>query len=219
MLLIESRAKLDPGTEFVSNARKMKNPEFIQVAETVLPTQHGEFKVIAFTTPGGGRDYLALIMGSPSSKSSPLCRVHSSCVTGDLLGSLRCDCGDQLQMSLEMIKNAGEGVLIYLEQEGRGIGLVNKMRAYELQDQGMDTVEANLALGFKVDERDYSVACKILVDLGISKIRLMTNNPEKHSALSEFGIEVTEVIPLVSKPNSYNENYLKTKREKLGHAL
>ena len=197
----------------------MENSEFIQVAETVLPTRYGEFKVLAFTTPRGGRDYLALIMGSPSAKSPPLCRVHSSCVTGDLLGSLRCDCGDQLQMSLEMIAKAGEGILIYLEQEGRGIGLVNKMRAYELQDQGMDTVDANLALGFKVDERDYSVACKILVDLGISKIRLMTNNPEKHTALSEFGIEVTELIPLKTEPNLYNKSYLKTKREKLGHAL
>lgn len=219
MLLIKSRDELDPTTEFVFNTAKMKNPEFIQIAETTLPTHFGEFKVLAFTTPGGGRDYLALIMGSPSSKSSPLCRVHSSCVTGDLLGSLRCDCGDQLQMSLEMIENAGEGILVYLEQEGRGIGLVNKMRAYELQDQGMDTVDANLALGFKVDERDYSVACKILVDLGINKIRLMTNNPEKHTALLEFGIEVTEIVPLKTEPNLYNESYLRTKREKLGHAL
>ena len=197
----------------------MSKKEFVQVAETILPTQYGDFKVLAFTSPGGERDYLALVMGNPTSDKPVLCRVHSSCVTGDLLGSLRCDCGDQLQLSLKNIQNAKEGVLIYLEQEGRGIGLVNKMRAYELQDQGLDTVDANLALGFKVDERDYSVACQILVDLGIRKIRLMTNNPEKHTALSEFGIEVTEVIPLRTEPNLHNENYLKTKREKLGHAL
>ena len=197
----------------------MTKREFIKVAETVLPTQYGEFKVLAFTTPEGGRDYLALVMGTPSSEKSVLCRVHSSCVTGDLLGSLRCDCGDQLQLSLKAIQDAKEGVLIYLEQEGRGIGLVNKMRAYELQDQGLDTVDANLALGFKVDERDYLVACQILIDLGIKKIRLMTNNPEKHTALTEFGIEVAEVIPLRTEPNLHNENYLKTKREKLGHSL
>ena len=209
---------------FVSNApinehRAMHQPDYIKVAETVLPTLYGEFRVLAFTTPVGGRDYLALVMGNPSPDKSVLCRVHSSCVTGDLLGSLRCDCGDQLQLSLKAIQEAKEGVLIYLEQEGRGIGLINKMRAYELQDQGLDTVDANLALGFKVDERDYLVACQILVDLGIKKIRLMTNNPEKHTALTEFGIEVVEVIPLRTKPNSHNQNYLKTKREKLGHAL
>ena len=197
----------------------MSKKEFIKVAETVLPTLYGEFKVLAFTTPEGGRDYLALVMGNLKSDKPVLCRVHSSCVTGDLLGSLRCDCGDQLQLSLKTIQEAGEGVLIYLEQEGRGIGLVNKMRAYELQDRGLDTVDANLALGFKVDERDYLVACKILVDLGIKKIRLMTNNPEKHTALTGFGIEVTEVVPLRTEPNLHNENYLKTKREKLGHAL
>jgi 3,4-dihydroxy 2-butanone 4-phosphate synthase/GTP cyclohydrolase II len=189
-----------------------------KVAQTILPTTYGEFTVHAYSAPN--RDYLAMVMGDISNAELPiLCRVHSSCVTGDLLGSLRCDCGDQLKLSLEKISEEKRGVFLYLEQEGRGIGLVNKMRAYELQDEGLDTVEANLALGFKIDQRDYRIACLILSELEIKKIKLMTNNPEKHSALSEFGIEVTEVIPLVIEPNLHNQNYLKTKKDKLGHSL
>ena len=146
-----------------------------------------------------------------------LCRIHSSCVTGDLLESLRCDCGDQLHIALERIAEAGKGVLLYIEQEGRGIGLINKMRAYQLQDQGADTVEANEMLGMKADLRDYGIGAQVLVDLGIRRIRYMTNNPAKLAGLDGFGIRIAEVVPLVTTPNEYNQRYLATKREKMGH--
>ena len=158
-------------------------------------------------------------MGDISDGQPTLCRIHSSCVTGDLLDSLRCDCGDQLHLALDTIRESGRGVLLYIEQEGRGIGLVNKMRAYQLQDQGADTVEANELLGMKADLRDYGIGAQILVDLGLRKIRYMTNNPAKLAGLDGFDIEITDVVPLKTTPNPHNARYLATKREKMGHLL
>jgi 3,4-dihydroxy 2-butanone 4-phosphate synthase/GTP cyclohydrolase II len=158
-------------------------------------------------------------MGDVTDGKPTLCRIHSSCVTGDLFESLRCDCGDQLHLALQKISDEGRGVFLYIEQEGRGIGLVNKMRAYELQDRGADTVEANELLGMKADLRDYGIGAQILVDLGIRKIRYMTNNPAKLAGLDGFGIEIAEVVPLRAAPNPHNARYLATKREKMGHLL
>jgi len=193
--------------------------EFKRLAKASLPTRYGQFLVYAYAAQGDETEYLALVMGDISADEPILCRLHSSCVTGDLLGSLRCDCGDQLELALESIKKEAKGVLLYVEQEGRGIGLVNKIRAYELQDQGLDTVDANLALGFKADERDYEVAATILRELGLKKLRLMTNNPTKKAALEKFGLEITEVLPIIATSNTHNELYLQTKRSKMGHTF
>jgi 3,4-dihydroxy 2-butanone 4-phosphate synthase/GTP cyclohydrolase II len=184
-----------------------------------FPTKHGHFTLYAYEPVVDRDPYVAIVKGDVAGDEPVLVRMHSSCLTGDLLGSLRCDCGDQLEFALQAIERAGRGVVVYIQQEGRGIGLVNKLRAYELQDQGMDTVEANLALGFKPDARDYSLGAQLLADLGISKIKLMTNNPAKRAGLQGYGLEIVEHVPIVVAPCEHRERYLATKREKLGHTL
>ena len=186
-------------------------------AEAKLPTHWGDFSVIAFEDEKKGEEHLLLYIGELTNDS--LLRIHSQCLTGDTLYSLKCDCGSQLAMALEKIASEGQGMVMYMAQEGRGIGLVNKIRAYELQDQGMDTVEANEALGFAADERDYSYCKEILSSLNISSVRLMTNNPRKISGLEDAGIKVTETVAVHVDPNKHNENYLKIKAEKLGHMI
>lgn len=184
-----------------------------------FPTQYGHFTLYAYEPTVEREPYVAIVKGDISGDEPVLVRMHSSCLTGDLLGSLRCDCGDQLALALQTIEAAGKGVVVYIMQEGRGIGLINKLRAYELQDQGMDTVEANLALGFKADSRDYSLGAQLLLDLGVKKIRLMTNNPSKRAGLQGFGLEFVEFVPIVAPFNENRERYLATKREKMGHRL
>jgi len=184
-----------------------------------LPTRYGNFDVIAFNEQSGHLEHLAIIKGEWNNKEAVLVRIHSSCTTGDILGSCRCDCGDQLHESMKMIEAEGKGVVIYLNQEGRGIGLCNKIHAYKLQDGGLDTVEANIALGFKPDEREYGVGVCILKELGINKVRLITNNPEKIVVIQEYGIEVVEAIPIEIEPNADNKFYLETKKKKMGHKL
>jgi 3,4-dihydroxy 2-butanone 4-phosphate synthase/GTP cyclohydrolase II len=184
-----------------------------------LPTRFGDFNFHLYESTVDGLPYLALVMGDPRSKDAVLVRVHSSCLTGDVFHSLRCDCGEQLEQALERIAEEGCGVLLYVQQEGRGIGLFNKLRAYVLQEDGKDTVEANEALGFAPDLRDYGVGAQILVDLGLRRIRLMTNNRAKVAGLSGFGLELAEIVPLQVRPNKENLKYLKTKRDKLGHLL
>ncbi len=186
-------------------------------AETLLPTKHGDFRLIAYSTGAGSAQPIALVKGEIGG-GAVLVRVHSECFTGDVLGSKKCDCGDQLAAALEQIEKEG-GVLVYLRQEGRGIGLLNKLRAYELQEGGLDTVEANHALGFGVDLRDYGVGAQILLDLGVRKIRLMTNNPEKIIGLEGYGLEVVERVPLEVAPHEANRDYLLTKQKKMGHLL
>lgn len=191
-------------------------------AEANLPTQYGDFRLVYYDVRYEQQNPLALVFGDPDNvKNAPLVRMHSSCFTGDLIRSLRCDCGDQLHMALEMISREGAGVLVYLPQEGRGIGLVEKIKAYALQDEGKDTVEANHALGFKADLRDYGVGLQILKDLGLHEIRLLTNNPKKSDAFNirGFDIRVVDQVPIVPPVNEHNANYLATKRDKLGHQL
>jgi len=184
-----------------------------------MPTKHGQFELIAFKQTNTGQTHLALKKGEWGKDEPVLARVHSSCFTGDILHSLRCDCGEQLQRAMEMVEEEGKGVVLYMNQEGRGIGLLNKLKAYKLQEEGKDTVEANLALGFKNDQRDYGVGAQILRYLGISKIRLMTNNPRKRAGLLGYGLEIVENVPIEIQPNPHNEFYLKTKRDKLGHEI
>ncbi len=184
-----------------------------------MPTRYGVFELIAFRQMNTGDIHLALKKGSWKKDEPVLVRVHSSCMTGDILGSLRCDCGEQLHHSLEAIEAAGKGLVLYMNQEGRGIGLVNKLKAYKLQEQGMDTVEANIHLGFGMDDRDYGVGAQILRDLGITKMKLMTNNPKKRAGMLGYGLEVTETLPIEMLPNVHNEKYLFTKRDKLGHEI
>jgi 3,4-dihydroxy 2-butanone 4-phosphate synthase/GTP cyclohydrolase II len=187
--------------------------------EVNLPTRYGDFRIVPFRQKMNGAEHVALIKGSWEPNEPILTRVHSSCMTGDIFGSMRCECGDQLHASMEMINNAGKGVIVYMMQEGRGIGLLNKIAAYKLQDQGLDTIEANLHLGFKADERDYGVGAQILRNLGVTKMRLLTNNPVKRVGLEGFGLEVVEILPVEIKPNKYNQKYLKTKRDRMGHHL
>lgn len=195
----------------------MTQPSLVQrIAEAELPTEFGRFCTIAYTEAANGKDHLVLI-GKPLGEV-PLVRLHSECLTGDALGSLRCDCGPQLAAAQAQIGESG-GILVYLRQEGRGIGLANKIRAYALQDEGMDTLDANLHLGFGDDERDYQVAADILRDLGVSRVKLLTNNPAKVAGLSQHGIEVTDRIGLEIRPNLHNERYLMTKRDRMSHAL
>ncbi len=201
--------------------RRQREKLVHRVAEAKLPTRYGEGKVVAYSVSYEAQEPVALVMGDLQAVEAPLVRLHSSCFTGDLLNSLRCDCGDQLHMALQMISQVGAGVLVYLPQEGRGIGLVEKIKAYGLQDQGMDTVEANLALGYKADMRDYGVGIQILKDLGLNKIRLLTNNRKKTDAfiLGGYDLQIIEQVPIVSDVNEHNAKYLETKREKLGHTL
>jgi len=199
---------------------RMKREKFVsRVANTTLPTRHGNFRAILYHSQVDHKHHLALTKGEISAVKAVLVRVHSECLTGDALGSLRCDCGAQLDRAMERIAHEGTGVVLYIRQEGRGIGLANKIRAYELQDQGFDTVEANEKLGFKPDLRDYGVGAQILVDLGVSRIRLMTNNPRKIVGLEGYGLRVVERVPLLTKPTAANLGYLTTKREKLGHLI
>jgi len=184
-----------------------------------MPTKYGTFELIAYKQLNTGEEHMALKKGEWKKDEAVLVRVHSSCMTGDILGSLRCDCGDQLHAAMKMVEEAGKGVVLYMNQEGRGIGLVNKLKAYKLQEEGLDTVEANLKLGFGMDERDYGVGAQILRELGISKIKLITNNPRKRAGLFGYGLEIVEIVPIEIKPNSHNKKYLTTKRDKLGHNI
>lgn len=181
-----------------------------------MPTAWGDFDLVAYKTDAG-EEHLALIKGTWAEDEPVLTRVHSSCLTGDIFGSCRCDCGEQLHAAMQMIQEEGKGVIVYMNQEGRGIGLLNKLKAYKLQEQGLDTVEANIKLGFKMDERDYGVGAQILRDLGVRKMRLMSNNPTKRAGIIGYGLEVVENVPIQVVPNKHNENYLKTKRDKMGH--
>lgn len=187
--------------------------------EITLPTQYGEFKMVPFRQKSNGLDHVALIKGEWKEDEPILVRVHSSCVTGDIFGSMRCECGEQLHESMKMIDEKGQGVIVYLNQEGRGIGLMAKVSAYKLQEEGLDTVEANLHLGYKADERDYGVGAQILRSLGVSKMRLLTNNPIKRVGLESYGLEVVENVPIVIPTNKYNEFYMETKQNKMGHIL
>ena len=187
--------------------------------EVDMPTEHGHFKLTAYQQTNTQETHLALVRGAWDKDEPVLVRVHSSCVTGDIFGSCRCDCGPQLHHAMEMVDREGKGVVLYMKQEGRGIGLLNKLRAYKLQEQGMDTVEANIQLGFDTDERDYGVGAQILRDLGVTKIRLMTNNPKKRVGLMGYGLEIVENVPIEVVPNPHNETYLRTKRDKLGQTI
>lgn len=189
-----------------------------RITQTTIPTDFGDFKVLVYESVVDKYHHLALVKGSPA-KNGALVRVHSECLTGDVFGSKRCDCGEQLKLAMKAISGKGSGVILYMRQEGRGIGLANKLKAYRLQDKGLDTVEANEALGFKADLRDYGIGAQILADLGLSKIRLLTNNPKKIVGLEGYGLEVVERVPLIVKPSKSNKRYLKTKKEKLGHEI
>jgi len=187
--------------------------------EVDMPTEYGHFRLIPFRQLSNGMEHVAMIKGTWEPDEPILVRVHSSCMTGDIFGSKRCECGEQLHEALRMIDKAGKGALVYMNQEGRGIGLMNKMAAYKLQEEGFDTVDANLHLGFDADERDYGVGAHILRDIGVRKMKLMTNNPVKRIGLESYGLEITENIPIEIKPNKYNEKYLQTKKERMGHTL
>lgn len=199
---------------------RLKRDSLIEELVNVeLPTRYGNFQLIAFNEKNTSNEHLALIKGSWDKDEPVLVRVHSSCFTGDILGSLRCDCGDQLHAAMQMVEREGRGAILYMNQEGRGIGLVNKLKAYKLQENGMDTVEANLHLGFPMDKRDYGIGAQILRHLGITKLRLMSNNPKKRAGLLGYGIKVVETVPIEVEPNPHNEKYLLTKRDKLGHDI
>ena len=201
-------------------AYRLKKETTIEVGvEVDLPTIYGHFRLIPFRQTSNGQEHMAIIKGHWDEGESVLVRVHSSCATGDILGSLRCDCGEQLHRSMEMIEKEGKGAVIYMQQEGRGIGLMNKMVAYKLQAQGYDTVDANVHLGFKPDERDYGCGAQMLRHLGIHKMRLMTNNPTKRVGLEAYGLEIVENVPIEIKPNEYDKKYLETKRDRMGHTL
>jgi 3,4-dihydroxy 2-butanone 4-phosphate synthase/GTP cyclohydrolase II len=199
--------------------RRLKEKLVVREAETPLPTEWGGFRLILYGSTINEEHHVALVCGEVAGKDDVLVRVHSSCFTGDVLGSLRCDCGTQLHHAMRQVAEEGQGVVLYMHQEGRGIGLVNKLKAYMLQDQGMDTVEANEHLGFRPDPRDYGIGCQILVDLGLTTIRLLTNNPQKRAAIEGYGLSITEHVPIEVEPGPHNQRYLATKRDKLGHTL
>lgn len=212
------------GLRFVTVAQiisqRLKTERLVhRVAEAALPTAFGEFRVIAFRNDVDLREHVALVKGDVAGKEDVLVRMHSECLTGDVFHSRRCDCGEQLHASLHRIEEEGVGVLVYMKQEGRGIGLINKIRAYGLQEQGLDTVEANERLGFPADLRDYGIGVQVLLDLGLKSMRLMTNNPKKIIGLEGYGLSVTEQVPVNVSPNQYNESYLRAKRDKLGHLI
>nr|WP_314996292.1 bifunctional 3,4-dihydroxy-2-butanone-4-phosphate synthase/GTP cyclohydrolase II [uncultured Prevotella sp.] len=201
-------------------AYRLKKESTIEVGEEVdLPTIYGHFRLVPFRQKSNGAEHMAIIKGEWKPDDAVLVRVHSSCATGDILGSKRCDCGEQLHKSLEMIEQEGQGVVIYMQQEGRGIGLMNKIAAYKLQEEGLDTVEANVHLGFKPDERDYGCGAQMLRHLGVSKMRLLTNNPTKRVGLEAYGLEIVENVPIEITPNPYDKRYLETKRDRMGHEL
>ena len=201
-------------------AYRLRHEKLVQkVAEAKLPTKFGEFAVMAYRSTVDANEHVALVKGDISGDGPVLVRVHSECLTGDVFASLRCDCGDQIRLAMQSIAEEGRGVFLYMRQEGRGIGFHNKLRAYALQDQGMDTVEANIALGFPADLRDYGVGAQILADLGLHNIRLLTNNPKKVVGLESYGLKIVETMPLIASPNPYNIHYLETKQKKLGHLL
>jgi 3,4-dihydroxy 2-butanone 4-phosphate synthase/GTP cyclohydrolase II len=201
-------------------AYRLKKESLIEVGEEVdMPTEYGHFKLIPFRQKSNGLEHLALIKGEWKEDEPVLVRVHSSCMTGDILGSKRCDCGEQLHKAMQTIEKEGKGVLIYMQQEGRGIGLMNKIAAYKLQEEGLDTVDANVHLGFKPDERDYGCGAQMLRHLGVHKMRLLTNNPVKRVGLEAYGLEIVENVPIEVTPNEYNLRYLKTKQNRMGHLL
>lgn len=201
-------------------AYRRKNETYIErVTEAKMPTKYGEFKMVGFVNTLNGEHHVALVKGDTSDGEPVLVRVHSECLTGDAFGSLRCDCGEQFAAAMNRIEEEGRGILLYMRQEGRGIGLINKIKAYALQDQGMDTVDANLALGFPADLRDYGIGAQILTDLGVEKVKLMTNNPKKIAGLIGYGIEIVDREPIQMNHNEKNEYYLKTKKQRLGHIL
>ena len=199
---------------------RLKTDSLIEeIVRVDMPTKYGHFKLVAFKEKGSSNEHLALIKGEWKKGDPVLTRVHSSCFTGDILGSFRCDCGEQLHKAMEMVEKEGQGIILYMNQEGRGIGLVNKLRAYKLQEEGMDTVEANLHLGFPMDKRDYGIGAQILRYLGVTKLRLMSNNPRKRAGLLGYGIEIVETISIEAVPNPHNEKYLQTKKDKMGHEI
>ena len=199
--------------------RLLKESIVTRQVEVNMPTEWGTFNLIDYKVETNGQEHLALVKGNWDKEESVLVRMHSSCVTGDVFGSCRCDCGDQLHKSMEMIEKEGKGVIVYLNQEGRGIGLLNKLKAYKLQENGYDTVEANIELGFKADERDYGVGAQILRDLGVRKIKLMTNNPKKRAGLIGYGLEIIENVSITTVPNQFNKKYIQTKIDKMGHSI
>ncbi len=201
-------------------AYRLQTESLVERGETVhLPTAYGDFMLTPFRQLSNGLEHIALVKGEWQDGEPVLCRVHSSCMTGDIFGSKRCECGEQLHKAMEMIEKEGKGIIVYMNQEGRGIGLMNKIRAYKLQEQGDDTVEANIHLGFDADERDYGIGAQILRQMGAKKLRLMTNNPVKRIGLESYGIEIVENVPLEVAPNPYNERYMRTKKEKMHHVL
>ena len=201
-------------------AYRLKTETLVEMGvEVDMPTAYGHFRLIPFLQKSNGMEHIALIKGEWTKDESILVRVHSSCATGDIFGSMRCDCGEQLHKAMQMIDKAGKGVIVYMQQEGRGIGLMNKIKAYKLQEEGLDTVEANIHLGFDPDERDYGCGAQILQKLGVHNMRLITNNPVKRVGLESFGLHIVENVPIEIKPNEYNIKYLKTKQERMGHTL
>ena len=201
-------------------AYRLKQESLVEMGPRVkMPTKYGHFHLIPFTQLANGLEHIALVKGTWEKDESILVRVHSSCMTGDILGSMRCECGDQLHKAMQAIEKEGKGVLVYMNQEGRGIGLMNKIKAYKLQEQGFDTVDANLHLGFDADERDYGVGAQILQKIGVRNMRLMTNNPVKRIGLEAYGLTITEIVPIEIPTNSYNEAYMRTKKERMGHNL
>lgn len=201
-------------------AYRLKQESIVEKGvEVNMPTEHGMFRLIPFRQKSNGLEHVALFKGTWNEDEPILVRVHSSCATGDIFGSRRCDCGEQLHKAMEMIDAAGKGVVVYLNQEGRGIGLMEKMKAYKLQEDGMDTVDANVCLGHLADERDYGVGAQILRELGVHKMKLLTNNPVKRVGLEAYGLEIVENVPVETVPNPYNERYLRTKKERMGHTL